>query len=258
MVTQELLNHKHINFYGCSFTDGGGLDNPIYLKNILDKDWFPNKWKQEWDGINCFYKFKDYYRFSNIIQRQLNCEISNFSRTANNNEHIFNKVFENINNKDTIHIVQWSYTERQLYWNDKLKSFFRIQGVEEYANVFDLEDNFNEDNPNYEKMIEHYMEFLTKYYNVEYESKKLNSLTELLTSYSKLNNIQLYFLPWERQLKSLTNFILESTLEWSIKNKMRISDETNKGYDDGHLSFKGNHEVANTILERFKKDNLLK
>ena len=102
------------------------------------------------------------------------------------------------------------------------------------------------------------MEFLTKYYNVEYESKKLNSLTELLTSYSKLNNIQLYFLPWERQLKSLTNFILESTLEWSIKNKMRISDETNKGYDDGHLSFKGNHEVANTILERFKKDNLLK
>jgi len=90
-----------LNFFGCSFTEGGGLDNIDYY-NLKNNTKLARANEEDWETIT---KWKEDNRYSNIISNILECEIRNFAEGCNSNENIFNKVFEIINDSYIIYIL---------------------------------------------------------------------------------------------------------------------------------------------------------
>lgn len=256
--TDSLKYHNQIYFYGCSFSDGGGLNNHSYI------EWYN---KQNGTKVSnepsTALEFSNSFRFSNIISDKLGCDMMNFSTTANNNEKILYDLWSNISTPKTIHIVQWSFPVRKYYWDERTHKFYRLQGLNDFnqVNIFDENDKGTIADHLYDKELDnlkkHYLDSLLHYTNINYEEQKLSMMSELLYSYSNQNDIPIYFLPWDKQLKTLPNFILESMGEWAVKNKMQIVDETDGYYVDFHLSISGNKIISDIILNKFKDDGLI-
>ena len=272
-----LDSNRKLHVYGCSFSDGGGLDANEYLTAAIEKNLIPNKWvdKVQHHLFNTddyyFVEFKDYYRYSSIIGRSLNIDVFNYSLTANNNEHILNTVYEKLLEfPNDIHIIQWSLHERKLYWLEEDRKFFRLQGIvpnrDEFtkAFIFNLEDrDLAEDysDSKYDDLSDHFLNFLVNYQNLQYEDYKLNQTSKLLNSLAQLGSTPLYYLPWNASTEVLSNTILidgeKDLSRWSKDTNNQIIDETEGEYDDCHLSLKANYIVAEKIIERFKVDGLL-
>lgn len=257
-----------IQFYGCSYSDGGGIDRKDYILYNLDQEWineYPDDISDIHDAKKYYYhykkEFKNYFRFSNIIERTLNCEIQNNSLTANNNDNIFDQVMYRLSNKDgDIHIVQWSHFSRQKMWYENTQKFYRLQGVENEAYAYEENtDNTLEDS----KVTNYYNNFLLHHYNLSYSIERIQNLTKLLTSYSNDNNIPIYFIAWEDleycndkfidfENLSLSNYIEHAYKKY--KSKLDINYSTNGKIFDPHLSYEGNVYVANKIIDKLRQD----
>ena len=270
MVTLDLNRKLHV--YGCSFSDGGGLDAREYLTAALKRNLIPKTWEEKIktflfssNDAYCI-DFKEYHRYSSIIGRSLNIEVSNYSLTANNNEHIFNTAYNKLLEfPNDIHIIQWSLPQRKLYWSEIDNCFFRLQGVSKgKAFVFNVGDeDIPEDSSSgrFDSISQHFLDSLVYYQNLEYEDYKLNQTTTLLTSLAKINSTPLYFLPWIAPTGTTSNTVLvdeeRDLSNWSLDTNNQIVHETEGEYDDCHLSLKANYIVAEKLIQRFKDDGLL-
>ena len=78
------MKNKVINFYGCSFSHGGGLDNTKYCdyakRNNLIVD------SVSFETATDRHKFSKSCRFSTLVGKHFDCEVNNFSQTSNNND----------------------------------------------------------------------------------------------------------------------------------------------------------------------------
>ena len=253
-----------IQFYGCSYSDGGGMDTKEYHDYVKNEDWakkYPKKTFFDRDGFDI--EFKNYFRYSDVIKRELNCEIKNNSCTGNNNQHIFDTLMNELeNNIGDIHIVQWSHFWRQKLWYEKNKKFYRLSGFEKDSVAFEE----NNDNAVYGDITKFHNQWIQHHFNEEYEKRKVVNYTKLLTSYSNEKNIPIYFisfdvLPYKNEkfihfhdklnLNGLSNYCNTNGTNYTIqrytKNKIM----------DGHLSHVGNKMVAQKIINKLKQDELL-
>lgn len=272
METHVLKNHSGVCFYGCSFTEGGGLDDLRYFKHVKDKDWFPKHYLPEIDKLDKNRSFLEKFaienRFSSCLKKYVDTEIINYAVSANNNENILNQAFEGINqNPNHIHIIQWTFPERKLYFHESTKEFYRVHGVGENGtdgiNIFPVNDkyahhNLSIEDANYLKM--HHLDRLMYFFNVTYEKDKLSMLDILLRSYGDQINARIYFLPWEVPHQVSDRHIMPTGVtmqEWAENNKKMIFHETDYQWVDSHLSYEGHNDIALHILERFKSDGLI-
>ena len=81
-------------FNGCSFTEGGGLSNPIIL----------NLYGFNLDTNTEYHDIKKEFAFSNLVAKHFNCEYVNMAESGNSNQNIFQKVFEYVEENSNIHI----------------------------------------------------------------------------------------------------------------------------------------------------------
>lgn len=259
---------KEIQFYGCSYSDGGGMDtNQFY-------DWFKNeKWVNEYPKENRFeidgfdIEFKNYFRFSNIIERKTNYQINNNSCTGNNNQNIFDVLINNLeHNKGDIHVVQWSHFHRQKLWYEPNRKYYRLSGFEKDAVGFEGSGDKDE----YGELTDFHNQWLKNHFNEEYERSKVINYTKLLTAYSNEKDIPIYFITWDYLPYKNEKFIDFSDdlnenplghyvgIQYDLYGKeYTIEQRTNYDILDGHLSYEGNLMVAEKIINRLKQDELL-
>ena len=83
-----------IGFFGCSFTEGGGMDSEEWYQYAIKNGiWEEDDYKQERiqsGGNPTYYRrlIRDRYRFSTLVGKKLNCEVENLAEDCNSNENI--------------------------------------------------------------------------------------------------------------------------------------------------------------------------
>jgi hypothetical protein len=247
-----------IQFYGCSYSDGGGMDTKEFYDYVKNEDWiseYPIKTPFDYSH-NFNINFKNYFRFSDIIKRELNCEIINHACTGNNNQHIFDTLFNQLeNNIGDIHVVQWSHFHRQKLWYEKNQKFYRLSGFEKDAVAFEE----NSDIDVYGDITNFHNQWIEHHFNEEYEKRKVVNYTKLLTSYSNDKNIPIYFITWDMLSYRNEKFInFDDKLNLNKLNTLNtIQKYTKNKIMDGHLSHVGNKMVAQKIINKLKQDELL-
>jgi hypothetical protein len=263
------MKNKVINFYGCSFSHGGGLDNTKYFdyarRNNLIVD------SVSFETATARHKFSKSCRFSTLVGKHFDCEVNNFSQTGNNNDNIAQKVYSNLsNNNGDIHIVQFSFYPRQKVYLELTDEFYRL------STTF-LEDYNHEQ----KSLYRYYRSFIKHHYKQEYEQYKVKMYIDMLDSYAKSKSKKIYWMFWDRipsgtlEYKDVSIWSPDPTgeygsgtmdlnidtdnlisfppgghmYEWAVANKLLIRDETKGYYQDGHLSQKGNRAVSDKIIE---------
>ena len=263
------MKNKVINFYGCSFSHGGGLDNTKYCdyakRNNLIVD------SVSFETATDRHKFSKSCRFSTLVGKHFDCEVNNFSQTSNNNDNIAQKVYSNLS-KDIgdIHIVQFSFYSRQKVYLELTDEFYRLPTAS-------LEDY----NHKQKSLYHYYRSFIKYHYKEEYEQYKVKMYIDMLDSYAKSKSKKIYWMFWDLipsgileykdvsiwspdptgeygpgtmdlniDTDNLISFPPDGHMqEWAKVNKLLIRDETKGYYNDLHLSQKGNRVVSDKIIE---------
>ena len=89
----------NIGFFGCSFTEGGGLNSPTLNKWAIENNIVPKEYKafgiqnENPDHPNCV-RLQNNYRFSSLVGRELKCDTENFGVSRGSNETILNKLYD--------------------------------------------------------------------------------------------------------------------------------------------------------------------
>lgn len=180
-----------IHFFGCSFTEGGGLDDFDYYNFLTGKNYNINdNIRDQFEELRMF---KEENRYSTIVGKILGLEVENYAFGCNSNEGILKKVFEVLNdvetNKNDIFIIQPSFFSRKFYWYEPFQEFLSVNAL-------------NPSDWPYRNMEEwmplHQLHNLNVKYchNEEYELSKLLVNMELYNAYFREKNIKLFWTPW--------------------------------------------------------------
>jgi hypothetical protein len=240
-----------INFFGCSFTEGGGLDDAKYYN-------FKNNTNLQQSGkdLDIIRNWRDEHRYSNLISKKLDTPIKNYAEGANSNENIFNKLFEIINlestEKNDIFIVQLTIPMRRYYWYEPENRFFNINAIHEFEWPYRNENKMMALNVMYKMYLEYS-------YNEKYENQKILNNIDLFNEYSKNKGIKIFWTPWTNlgnyqsiKNKNIIFFDEDSMGTYIDKNNLTIKNDNNVGLMDMHKSIYGHEVVANKIVEYLK------
>ena len=207
-----------IGFFGCSFTEGGGLNSPVFNEYAIKNNLIPNEYEGEYK------KTRKDFRYSTLIGKNLNCEVENFGKGRSSNEYIFNQLYKH-HKKFDICVVQLTIYSRRYQWDEREEKFEHINDI----------DNFT-----------------LNRFNREYARDQVSMMVNLFDSLNK----KIYWMFHEdipKNLKSnnLIYFEPKGHLhDFVMKNKLTFKHETNGYYDDLHYSIEGNRIIADKILEK--------
>jgi hypothetical protein len=233
-----------LNFFGCSFTEGGGLDNIDYY-NLKNNTKLARANEEDWETIT---KWKEDNRYSNIISNILECEIINDSETT----------------KNDIFIVQTSIYGRRHFWYEPTSEFYSINELDFSGWPYTNKDNMKALNDLYNlySMYSH---------NEEYEIKKVISNIDLFNAYAKIKGVKLFWIPWPElsthwnwnEIRKVNNELKEKNLilfdglsmgTFVGGEKLLMCDEF-KEITDRHKSIKG-HEIVAQMISDYLKDKI--
>ena len=207
-----------IGFFGCSFTEGGGLNSPVFNEYAIKNNLIPKEFEGEYE------KTRKGFRYSTLIGKDLNCEVENFGKGSSSNEYIFNQLYEH-HKKFDICVVQLTIYSRRYQWDEHKEKFEHINDI----------DNFT-----------------LNRFNREYARDQVSMMINLFDSLDK----KIYWIFHEdipKNLKSnnLIYFEPKGHLhDFVMKNKLTFKHETNGYYNDLHYSIEGNRIIADKVLEK--------
>ena len=207
-----------IGFFGCSFTEGGGLNSPVFNEYAIKNNLIPKEYEGEYE------KTRKGFRYSTLIGKNLNCEVENFGKGRSSNEYIFNQLYKH-HKKFDICVVQLTIYSRRYQWDEREEKFEHINDI----------DNFT-----------------LNRFNREYARDQVSMMVNLFDSLNK----KIYWMSHEdipKNLKSdnLIYFEPKGHLhDFVMKNKLTFKHETNGYYDDLHYSIEGNRIIADKVLEK--------
>jgi hypothetical protein len=256
----------NIHFFGCSFTEGGGLDNFDYYNYNTGLNYnIDNNIREEYEEVRLF---KEDKRYSSIVGKLMGVKINNYAIGCNSNEGILKKVFEVLNDSDTtendIFIVQTSFYSRKFYWYEPTEEFLSVNALEKedwpYRNMEIWMPLHQLHNLNVKCA-----------HNEQYEIDKLITNMQIYNSYFKEKGIKLFWTPWpdltlekfpteinkfnNNLLQKIPNIIFydrKSMGRYITDNELQIRDDFKESMDS-HKSLKGHEMIANKIVEFLKK-----
>ena len=232
-----------IGFFGCSFTEGGGFNSPVYVdyaikNNIIDISELDDKVKIWGNTEREAYETygKDYngpfnsiskkYCYPTMVGKKLNCEVVNFAEGCASNEYTFKKLYENYQDFD-ICVAQFTLYSRRYQWNEGEEKFEHFNKIDNYT---------------------------LNHYNEEYTKDKVSMMIDLFDNLNK----KIYWIfhepiPKSCKSKNVIKFEPSGHLHDFIHlNKATFRFETNGNYIDDHFSMKGNDLISDKIVERIK------
>lgn len=257
-----------INFFGCSFTEGGGLNNFDYFNYNTGKNFdINNNILEENIEVN---QFKNEHRYSTIVGNLMNIDVENYAIGCNSNEGILKNIIDVINDKNTknedIFIIQTTFLARKFYWYEPIEEFISVNA----SNVFDWPFRNKKE---YMPLHELHNLNLKYCHNEEYEAKKLIQNIKIYNSYFKELGIKIFWMPWcdlttetnkdkilefnKNIVKEIPNiFLFQNTMcmgEFVSSNKLLIKDKFIKS-NDNHKSIEGHKLVAEKLVEYLKNN----
>lgn len=237
---QIMKNYKKLYSFGCSFTEGGGLNNQDFrrlLDNAPDREYSNDELTE----------IASYESYPGYLSRILNCEYINFGVSRGCNELIFNKMYSTISNltdtTDILVTVQPSILSRMLIQMPDQGKAESVNGL--HAVTGDAK--------------KYYELYVTRFYDSRYACNKLLQEIDVYNEWLKNKNIDVLWLPFEMDMEKcpkdshFVDFDGYSLSEFTIRNKLLLSDLENVTINDKHFSPHGNEVIANKIHEHLKK-----
>lgn len=240
--------------FGCSFTEGGGLDNPNvykFINNIED------------DSIGFLHpdtiEFKHKNNFIVYLSQLLKCDYINFGESMSSNDLIFQKIYDyfkttKIVDKKILFIGQLTMFTRQHVYYDYAKKFIKLNRTEFSEPPF-------YGSPEFKPLHDYYTNYLSFIYNEDNVVENLKKNIELYDNWLNKKNIDTLWLSYDGNPKQfdesnkLIKFDGDNLGAWAEKNQMRIMDIPNCPVPDPHLNLDGHMEVANKIYDKIQKRN---
>jgi len=247
--------------FGCSFTEGGGMHQPMYLSWL--KKYHPEKLKNYTD----FEFYESYYTdksYPAVLAKLLGCSYENFGLGCSSNELIINTLYEKtsatVDGSKTLITIQPTFLHR-LHVYDSLNNAhlrFNLVGTPQ--------GNFYKDIPS----MEYHDMYLKYFFNEIYELNKLvNNLFTIVDSLTSKNFLVL-LVPYEGSLdlkfsfldsKYLCNkFISEDETQTYTfiadllyQNKLRLRDLNGIQFNDIHANEQGHIQIAKSIYKHLMK-----
>ena len=234
---------------GCSFMEGGGLDN-IEIHRILNS-------LKEPQNIKICEEFKTKNNFIAYLSKFLNCDYINLSESQSANDLIFKKIFdyfktENLSDKNILFVGQISMFSRQYVYYEKTKSFKKLNKIDFSAPPFHNEDEYKE-------LFEYYKNYLSFIYNEEYALEMVERNIELLTNWLNNKNIDCIWLSYDGtpeqfiESKTFIKFDGDNLGAYIGKNKLRLCDIPELETGDLHMSIEGHKIVAEKIYKKLSE-----
>jgi hypothetical protein len=238
---------------GCSFSEGGGLNNPKIYEFLTNKP----------------YKKEDaeYFMFNESYVKKLSfligCDCVNISKSASSNNLILQSSYDEIKkykNKKILLINQLTYPTRLGFEVDK--KYYSYNGTAGKV-FYDVTPNGFENKSSSEikndKFDEYYKKYFLDIYDEEFYSKTLFSQMDMFNSWCKNNNVDNYWIYWHEfgDIKNKDNVIcMDGNLsidEWSNLYNLKLQDVDKIPVLDMHLSIDGHNRIAKIIYDKIIK-----
>lgn len=236
-----MKTYKKVMSFGCSFTEGGGLNGTVfqnYLKGKIDtRREVPTDEHITFMKNNCYPAYLSQY---------LNCEFENYAESRSSNGLILKKLYENtscIDDGTNILItIQTTLLSRIMLYIDKTSEYLTMNNLEE------IPDNIRR----------YYKQYLTEFYNQEVEFKKLMQNIDVYTSYLQKKNFDVVWMLYETayipaESKTMMCFDDTDLSRYISDNNLRLADLPDYPEFDTHFSLNGNKKIADKIVEHLGK-----
>lgn len=258
-----------IKFFGCSFTEGGGLNNIDYYNYIESPETPLTYWpidstpEERVEILKFLDSYKETHRFTSILSNSLNTPILNLAKSQSSNDYILEKLFKEIDeNSNDIYFVILSIPHRRYWYYEVDKQKHNLNMLEFSANPFDSRES-------HKPLYNHFMSYLEYIYDLKTEVDSLVRNIKLYDRFAKSKGSKIVWSGWDfgdddlelEFIKSnAENYLLfdgVSLKQFCIKKGLQIESETNGLIPDNHISKNGNIVVAEKIKEYIIKNNLI-
>jgi hypothetical protein len=235
--------YKKLYSFGCSFTEGGGLNNQNFHR-YLKGDTTYSKTPEPVLPEHADYANQNSY--PGYLSRLLNCGFENYGTSCAGNEFIINKAYDVVSSltdhTDILVTIQTSVLSRMLLQMPLEKRAVNINnpgGVEGNARKF-------------------YEMYVGEFFDSEYAYKKLAQQIDILTCWFESKNIDVLWLLYDMDFryiqpkKQIVMFDNLNLSNYAFKNRLLITDLPNFPYKDAHFSPEGNRHIAEKIYNHIK------
>lgn len=242
---------------GCSFTQGGGLNNYEIHKFLTGVD------EKDMTKLDAF-MFKNSYPA--FLGKLLNCKWYNNSLSCASNDLIIQRgmdIVKQFRNKKILIINQLSIPARLgVRKGNKYISFNNTEGQLVYdVSNGNLKNPKYRDHSNYSKneIDDFYKKYLLDIYDVSAHWKGIRYMMELYNGWCEKNNVLNYWLCYTdyEEVRNIDRMIKlqpesehtykQSICAWSDEKRYQLRHIKNIPEDDSHLSIEGHKELANII-----------
>jgi len=244
------MNYDLIIGFGCSFTEGGGLDNPNvykFIKNIND------------DSIGFMHpdvlNFKYNNNFISYLSELFECKYINFGESMSSNDLIFQKIYDyfkgNVVTKRILFIGQVTMFTRQHVYYDYAKKFIKLNRTE-------FEEPPFYGSVEFKPLHDYYTNYLSFIYNEDNVVSNLEKNIELYDNWLRYKGVDTLWLSYDGNPMQFTEsdkfikFNGDNMGAWAEKNKLRIMDIPNCPVPDPHLNLEGHMEAAKLMYQKIK------
>ncbi len=258
-----------IKFFGCSFTEGGGLNNIDYYNYIESPTPLLTYWpegstpEERVEIIKFLDSYKENNRFTSILSNSLNVDIINLAKSQASNDYIFENLFNEItSNKNDVYFVILSLIHRR-YW------YYEVDKERHNLNMIDFNGTPFDNRESHRTLYNHFKNYLEYIFDLQTEMNSMSRYIQLFDSFAKSKGSKIIWSGWdfgddethlETISKSAENTLLFDGLSlkhFCIKEGLQIEAETNGSVPDNHISKHGNIIVAKKIEEYIIKNKLL-
>ena len=247
--------------FGCSFTEGGGMHNPIYFSWLVK--YHPGKLENytQSEFYQTYYTDKSYPA---LLANLLGCSYENHGLGCSSNELIIKTLHEKtsaiVDGSKTLITIQPTFLHRMHVYDTLNNEHLR------FNNMGIPQGNFVKDIPSME-----YNEMYIKYFFDDiYELNKLvNNLFAIIDSLTSKNFLVL-LVPYEGALSLKFSFLDSRYLcnefisedktqtytyiaELLHQNKLRLGDLNGIKFNDSHANEQGHEQIAKSIYKHLRK-----
>lgn len=243
-----MKSYKQLLSFGCSYTEGGGLNSPHYhafLTNTKTDSISPTPYTEN---------YANFHSFPGYLSRLLNCSFVNYGISCAANELIFETVFDVCGSieyniaKNTLVTIQTSSLSR-MYLHDNLtdKAYTLNSPDARFTGI--MTDNIHE----------YYLQYVTHFFNQSFEHKKVVRNVKTLRTWLKSKGFDVILLSAEYVNNVEPPFFYfpnsnDGTLvNFMHVNKLAIADIPNTTFIDYHMTEKGNEIVANLLFNNLQE-----
>lgn len=262
-----MKHYKQLLSFGCSFTEGGGLNHPIYHENQVEKE------EKKSPSISLkepnLQEFAIKNSYPAFLADKLECDFYNYGISSGSNELIIKTLYDIVTNKGLTE-------EHPLFSREDLKGD-RFLTDDDYKNTFItiqfsvlsrillylVEDKRLEpiNGAYYPKdyVNEFYEMYIKYFYDINVEYKKILHYIDVYSNFLTSKGIDHVFTFYETPTSSidkskiLVSFDGMDLGKFAHENKLRICDIKELNFNDTHFSVEGNKTVGNKIYEHLSK-----